>query len=556
MLWNRPITGFCLNLSQINRSKTSWHIGCRFIHIFPAQKSTIDSEYKRENDPLRVSIVGRSNVGKSSLFNRVQSLQRAIVFDQPGTTREGKRAVAGFGRLLVDWRDTGGWESNAVTANTEVLQKMRQRLSDSINESEIVLFVYDAKEGVTPLDLQAADWLKAEISSKFPGPSVLLVANKCESADEVTVAAEAWELGLGPPVLVSAKQNQGFEDLYDQLLVLEGALRPSTQSGESQEQSSEEYAEEVAEDIETIADESDSPAVRIAFVGRPNTGKSSLLNSVIRCERAITHGEAGTTTDALEVEWEFGGKHLTLIDTAGVNRGWKFHQTPQLRDPAMETLRALRKADVVVVVVDSDEVRKGGGLGRHEMAIAKQASEEGRCVVIAVNKWDILNPNQQKVVRKAIMEKVEVGFSQVKGLPLVFLSAKTGLNVKLLITRCLGVYHRWSIRIPTSALNAWLRAFVTHFPPIWKNKQKCNIKYLTQTNIQPPYFVLWTNISQEFPDNYLQQMRNALREEFNLQGPPIVFSLRSTFVPRSIAKTLSKKTKKAKVSYKAGATLE
>ena len=557
---------------------------------------------------LSVAIVGRSNVGKSSLFNRLQGKQgeRAIVFDVPGTTREGKRSVCEFGSLTVEWRDTGGIEDDELTSSSEILSQMREKVQEAVATADAVVFVYDAHEGVTGLDLKAAEWIKEtliqhtvahlhnqpESVESIPHETpVILIANKSDQADELAALAEGWEMGLGEPILVSAKMNLGIEDLYDRLMVLAGRACPPDEEGMLEEDPStkglvydriearwlrpgEDFSEveqspmelnqdcsspissayshdySASESAPESASESpfNSPSMlTITLAGRPNTGKSSLVNALLRQHKAIVSSFPGTTVDSLSFESTFDRHPVRLIDTAGISKGWKFPQQSDFKQPVMETARAMRQADVVLIAIDAPEVLKGGGgLNRHEMGVAKRASDEGRCVAIAVNKWDMIPAQKQKFLRRAITEKVERSFAHVKGLPVIFVSAKTGFNLGLLMTKCLALSNRWSTRIPTPKLNAWLRAFVTHFPPPWKNQMKCHVKYVTQTGVRPPSFVMWTNVHGEFPDNYLNQLKTALREEFNLMGPQIVFMIRTTFVPKAIVRALSE-GKKAKL---------
>ena len=467
---------------------------------------------------FKLALVGRSNVGKSSVFNRLTGLKTAVVFDQPGSTRDGQSARCEFGNHSVLIRDTPGVEDGS-----ELHARMKAVASNAVSESDAVCFIWDAQIGLTPWDIQLAAWVR-----QLNPPIVFPVANKAESQkDQHQAISDGYELGWGEPLLVSAKFDSGIDELKDRVLEVIGESSDGAEATDTAVESDEEQVRE---------------QITIAICGRPNTGKSSLVNALFKQEKVLTDSKAGTTTDAMEFDWSFKKQSIRLIDTAGVNKTWRVHQKIEMKEPAMQTLRALRKSDIVVIAVDATEVlHGGGGLNKHEISIAREATDFGKCVAIAVNKWDAIPSDKQGSLRKAILEKIQIGFPQIKGLPVVFISAQTGANLNELMRKCVTLYQTWSIKISTSDLNEWLRAFILHFPPPWKDHKKCNIKYLVQTNTKPPTFILWTNLTADFPDNYLQQFRNSLREEFNIIGPPIMFLLRTTYVPKSIVKAKSRR---------------
>jgi GTP-binding protein len=430
-----------------------------------------------------IRILGRANVGKSAIYNKLlrqygpEGAQRALVSDRPGTTKDGKKFLASELGVLI--KDTPAYEETIAV------------------NSDVTLFVVDADEGVTPLDRRLAAALRQHECE------TILVANKSESVDQTSIIADLYELEVGDPVFLSACSSLGWAELAERFQAV---------LADRQEEPNEAAVE---------------PEIGLALIGRPNTGKSSLFNALLRREEATTGDRPGTTSDALEV---VHGKFV-LMDTAGVSKkGGE-------EGAVSETRRTLRRADVVVVVMDAVEVLKGGlGLSRQEMRLGKEASELGKCVMVVVNKWDLVPTGKETLLRKAVEEKALTAFSQTKGMPIIFASAKTGLNVPLILGRAENLVTKWQKRIGTSELNAWLRAFVVHHPVPWKDKMLCHVKFITQVGTAPPTFVIYTNIHGEFPDNYLQLLKNTIREEFKLHGPPIVLLLRSTFVPKKVMK--------------------
>lgn len=522
-----------------------------------------------------VAIIGRPNVGKSTLFNRIQSNQRnlaannfvdkAIVFDQAGTTREGKSIVCEFGRLRLQLTDTGGIEDDGITELSPLLQKMREKVLETARSADVVLVVMDAKTGITPVDKKVASIVK-EIQKP-----VVLVANKCEGQSMPgEYLAEAYEMDLGDPVLISAKSGEGIDDLYERVVVeVEDVTRnasPLSEDGEADVGSKEDEWIESAEPQEEVDDmsrneirrilKSDDPAIaplksqilntrhqsllfkpiQLGLIGRPNSGKSSLLNALIRQDRAIVDDHPGTTTDAIAVNWNFHNHQLRIVDTAGIMKGWKHGSgLKDFKDPGAETMKTINTSHVCVVVIDAHEAFKSNTLkfpSRQEVRLGNEVIDAGKCLVVAVNKWDLIPEAKRSQFRRGIAKCVESAFFDIKGVPVVFISANLGLNLNTLLVNCVSHYRKWNLKIQSSRLNSWLEAFVAHNPPPWKDGQKQYPKFITQTRVRPPTFSLFTNTFATFPENYLRQMKELLKEEFGMRGVPLRINLRSTLMPK------------------------
>jgi GTP-binding protein len=526
-----------------------------FSQVFP--NVTVRSEMWNNASTRRwlhsIAIVGRANVGKSSLFNRLQTSQwndknlvdKAIVFHKAGTTREGKSAVCKIGRIEVELHDTGGVEDEALLDLSPLVQKMESKVIETVKKSDVVLLVVDAKEGIVPLDHRVADLVtKTDYKKK-----VILVANKAEGS-MMECVADCYELGLGDPVLVSAKQNEGIDDLYDRLVLdLEDVGKEfdsESPLGDGQFESKftrnevrkilksdDELKQQIlAERKELVL----KKPVQIGIIGRPNAGKSSLLNALIREDRAIVDDCPGTTTDAIAVNWNFYKHQLRLVDTAGIMRGWK-HATggEGFEDPGAETMKTINSSHVCVLVIDAFEAFKANVLkfpSRQEVKLGHEVVDAGRCLVVAVNKWDLIPEKQQSQFRSGIVKCIENAFFDVKGLPIVFISTKTGANLNTLLVSCVASYRKWNLQLKSSKLNDWLEAFVAHHPPPWKDGQKQYPKFIAQTKTRPPTFSLYTNTFASFPENYLRQLKELMKEEFGLRGIPLRVNLRSTLMPK------------------------
>jgi GTPase len=459
-----------------------------------------------------VAIVGRPNVGKSTLFNRLTGRRQALVHDTPGVTRDRKE---GDGRLFgLEFRvvDTAGLERAAKGA---IEARMLAQTGRALDAADLILFVVDARAGVTPADRHFA----AELRKR--GRPIVLVANKCEGGAGIPGLGEAHGLGFGEPVALSAEHNQGFDDLRQAMVervpALEASPAPEPPPGPA---SNEAAAEEAA------AENAAGPArpLALAIVGQPNAGKSTLVNRLLGEERVIVGPEPGLTRDAISVDWSWRGRAVRLVDTAGLRRKGKVSADLETLS-ALDALRAIDFADVVVLVVDAVTVQDfGRGLEKQDLQIARRVVEEGRGLVVAANKWDLVaDPAKQ---RRLMRESLDESLAQAKGVPLAMISALDGTGLDRLMAEVLAVEARWNRRVPTARLNRWLAGALEANPPPIVKGRRVKIRYMTQAKARPPRFVLFTNRADAFPDFYERYLVNGLREAFDLAGVPIRVELR------------------------------
>jgi GTPase len=429
---------------------------------------------------LTVAIVGRPNVGKSTLFNRLVGRRAALVHPEPGVTRDRREGEGRLGGLEMTLIDTAGLE-DVVGDSMEA--RMREQTERALLDAEVALLVIDARVGLTPWDRHFADWIR-----KSPTP-VILVANKCEGGGGRAGQLEAFELGLGEPVGISAEHGEGLSDLYDALA---------------------EHATEA--DYDTDQRDADG-TVQLAIIGRPNVGKSTLVNRLVGEERVITGPKPGVTRDAIAIRWNWNGHDIRLIDTAGMRRRARVEQTLE-RLSVADTLRAIRFAHVVVLLVDGEAVAE-----RQDFTIAKQVIDEGRAMVIAINKWDILK--DRDTVLRRLRDRLERSLPQVRGIPVITLSALTGAGVDRLLPAVFKAYDIWNRRISTAELNRWLSVAIERHPPPLVQGRRLKLRYMTQPKARPPTFALFSSRSEALPESYLRYLTNGLRESFDLPGVPI-----------------------------------
>jgi GTPase len=442
-----------------------------------------------------VAIVGRPNVGKSTLFNRLVGRRLALVDDLPGVTRDRREGDAKLGDLQFTAIDTAGLEN----AERESLSaRMQAQTAAAVAQADAVLFVIDARTGVAPADRAFADVVRKS------GKPTILVANKSEGRAGADGAFEAYTLGLGDPVAVSAEHDEGLADLYD---ALRAALPEATA--------------EPADDDDAVA--SDEHPIRIAIVGRPNTGKSTLINRLVGEDRMLTGPEAGITRDAIAVELEWHGRKMRIHDTAGMRRRSRIDEKLEKLSVA-DTLNAIRFAEVVIVLVDALTPFE-----EQDVRIADLVEREGRASVIAINKWDAIEAEPGALSR--LRGSIDRLLPQIKGVPIAVLSAKTGEGLDKLMEAVMKAHAVWNRRVPTAALNRFLGDAISNTPPPAVSGRRFRLDYITQPKARPPTFVLFCTRAEAMPETYRRYLINGLRENFALPGTPIRLTLRAKANP-------------------------
>ena len=455
-----------------------------------------------------IAIIGRPNVGKSTLFNRLVGRKLALVDDRPGVTRDRREGEGKLGDLRFTVVDTAGLEEGDAAS---LPGRTRAQTEAAIEAADGLLFVIDARVGVTPDDRAFAALVRRA------GKPLILIANKAEGRAGGDGAMEAYQLGLGDPIPLSAEHGDGFSELYAALLE---ALPEQTALAE----------EEIVEAVRTFDDEEEDGSeldtgkpLRIAVIGRPNAGKSTLLNKIIGAERLLTGPEAGLTRDSISVDVEWRGRKLKMFDTAGLRRRAKVEDKLEKLAGA-DGLRAAKFAEVVILLIDATMPFE-----KQDLTLADLVAREGRALVIGVNKWDLVEDKAAKL--HVLREEAVRLLPQVKGAPVIPLSGATGFGVERLLEAAMQVEIVWNRRIATARLNRWLTATLEHHPPPAIQGRRIKIRYMTQLRARPPYFVIFGNQLAALPTSYERFLVNGIREAFALPGVPIRISRKTSDNP-------------------------
>jgi len=439
---------------------------------------------------MKLAIVGRPNVGKSTLFNRLAGRRIALVDDTPGLTRDRREAPGNLHGLELSLIDTAGFEEAQEGA---LEARMRAQTDAAIADADAALFLIDARAGVTPLDRSFAALLHRS------GKPVILCANKAEGRAAQAGLIDAYSLGFGEPIAISAEHGEGMGDLADALRAID------RREGEPDEP-----APAPSETAERV--------LNLAVVGRPNVGKSTLINTALGEERLITGPEAGITRDAIAVPFEFEGRKINLYDTAGMRRRARVHNKLEKLSVG-DTLKAIKFADIVVLLMDAADAFE-----KQDLQIADLVEREGRGLVLAVNKWDLID--ERKRALDALTSQAERLLPQLAGAPLVALSGLTGEGLARLMRAVINTYEVWQKRVPTAALNRWLEAAIERHPPPAAKGRRIKLRYMTQVKARPPTFVVFCQRADELPDDYVRYLVGGLRARFGFAGVPMRITLR------------------------------
>ena len=461
------------------------------------------------------AIVGRPNVGKSTLFNRLTGTRHAIVDDQPGVTRDRREGEGRLAEMRFRLIDTAGLEK-AKAGTLE--DRMRLQTEAAVQQADITLLVIDGRAGLLPDDLYFAQQIRRS------GTSVVLLANKCEGRTGIETLAEAWQLGLGPAVPVSAAHGDGLSDLYDALLDqarqmgLEAALFGEDQPNLSDDEDVQNPVADPDDGQDMWIDEAAYEPIRIAVVGRPNMGKSTLVNALIGEKRLLTGPEAGITRDAITLPFVWREQNYQLVDTAGIRRQARVTDKVE-RLMVGDAQRAIQFARVCILMLDARQPPH-----RQDMVIARQITDEGRALVIAANMWDDVDDKQAAMQR--INERIETSLAQVRGVPVVPVSGLYGRGLDRLIQTVDDIHRLWNTRISTGRLNRWLEPMLEAHPPPMSQGRRLRIRYMTQVRTRPPTFALFASRPVDLPESYLRYLIGGLRADFNLSGIPVRMLLR------------------------------
>lgn len=441
---------------------------------------------------LTLAILGRPNVGKSTLYNRLTGTRFALVDNTPGVTRDRREGQGSIGPLEFIIMDTAGLEQAPKESLTA---RMSAQSEAALGGADVVLLVVDGRAGITPEDRHFAKLIRKS------GKPIILVVNKSEGGGSRDAFADAYKLGLGEPVAISAEHGEGLADLYNAIVphVKEEEAKPEVEGAEA------------------------APVLQIAIIGRPNAGKSTLFNRLLGFERVLTGPEAGITRDAIAVDLEYGGRSLKLVDTAGMRR--RSNVTAKLEKMAVQdSLRSIQYANVVILMLDAEVA-----LEKQDLTIAGLVEKEGRAIVVAINKWDLVVDKQAYLAH--LHKRLEDVMPQVQGVSVQPISAERGYHIDKLMDAVFAAYDIWNHHIPTHKLNMWLEeALVRHSPPI-VNGRRIKLRYMTQIKTRPPTFALFASKAEKLPDSYIRYLVNSMRTIFKMPGVPIRILLRKNKNP-------------------------
>lgn len=475
-----------------------------------------------------LAIIGRPNVGKSTLFNRLAGKKLALVDNQPGVTRDWRSAAGRLYDLKFTIIDTAGLEEadeNTIEAG------MFQKTEMALKQADVVLFLIDGRAGTLPLDLHFAKWLRR---SNKP---VILGVNKVEGKRGEEGLYEAYALGITPTIPMSAEHGLGLSDLHDALTPYYEAFYEKIEAEAAAKRAAREaefgadYEEGSLDEDDDGAkywegeelDEEDLRLIQLAIIGRPNAGKSTLLNALLGEDRVLTGPEPGVTRDAIYVDWSYKGRNFRLVDTAGMRKKAKVIDKVE-KMAVGDALYAIRMAQVVILVVEPGKI-----LDKQDLTIASQVIDEGRALVIALNKWDLVKNPKEELQR--LSDRLQTSLTQVRGIPTVNISALRGRNLHKLLDAVLETYDMWNVRVPTGALNRWLVSMTNAHPPALVRGRPNRVRYMSQINTRPPTFATWCGHPKEMPDSYKRYLINGLRNDFGIAGVPIRMVFRGSKNP-------------------------